>query len=187
MKRIEFIRSSAIVCASVALPRYTWSNSGMYSFLGERRVAQILDAKESMVQNTPILRAFAGGKMDFVSPFVLLDEFGPMVVEPGTEGMQIKAHPHAGVTPTTYLLSGSGRHTDSLNNDIVYRKGQFMLFSSGSGAIHEEVSSEEIKRVTRACASHQGRSVCAKQQGDQTGELPMLWQSKHAIPGHPKP
>ncbi|MDO7740470.1 MAG: pirin family protein [Flavobacteriales bacterium] len=146
MKRIEFIRSSAIVCASVALPRYAWSNSGMYSFLGERRVAQILDAKESMVQNTPILRAFSGGKMDFVSPFVLLDEFGPMVVEPGTEGMQIKAHPHAGVTPTTYLLSGSGRHTDSLNNDIVYRKGQFMLFSSGSGAIHEEVSSDEIKR-----------------------------------------
>ena len=58
----------------------------------------------------------------------MLDEFGPMRVEPGTLGMDIQAHPHAGVTPTTYLISGSGRHTDSLAN-IVYRKGEFMLFS----------------------------------------------------------
>ena len=28
--------------------------------------------------------------------------------------MDIKAHPHAGIAPTTYLISGSGRHTDSL-------------------------------------------------------------------------
>jgi hypothetical protein len=117
----------------------------MFLSAGERRVAQILDSTVSRVQNTPILRAFSGGKPDLVSPFVLLDEFGPLRVDPGTEGMQIKAHPHAGVTPTTYLLSGSGRHTDSMKNDIVYRKGQFMLFNSGSGAIHEEVSSEEIK------------------------------------------
>ena len=60
--------------------------------------------------------------------------------------MDIKAHPHAGVAPTTYLLSGSGRHTDSLENDLVYREGQFMVFSSGRGAIHEEVSSMEIRR-----------------------------------------
>ena len=47
--------------------------------------------------------------------------------------MDIKAHPHAGVAPTTYLLSGSGRHTDSLQNDLIYREGQFMVFSSGRG------------------------------------------------------
>ena len=56
------------------------------------------------------------------------------------------SHPHAGVAPTTYLLSGSGRHTDSLQNDLIYSEGQFMVFSSGRGAIHEEVSSMEIRR-----------------------------------------
>ena len=99
-----------------------------------------------MVQNTPVIRSFAGNHTDLVSPWVMLDEFGPMRIEPGTLGMDIKAHPHAGITPTTYLISGSGRHTDSLANDIVYRKGEFMLFSSGRGAIHEEVSSDEIRR-----------------------------------------
>ena len=76
----------------------------------------------------------------------MLDEFGPLQIDPGTLGMDIKAHPHAGVAPTTYLLSGSGRHTDSLQNDLIYREGQFMVFSSGRGAIHEEVSSMEIRR-----------------------------------------
>lgn len=98
-----------------------------------------------MVQNVPVLRAFAGGQNDLVSPFVMLDEFGPLDVDPGTIGMDIQAHPHAGVVPTTYLVQGSGRHTDSMKNDIVYREGQYMLFNSGRGAIHEEVSDDQLR------------------------------------------
>lgn len=118
----------------------------MWSTTEERRVARVLDCTRTMVQNVPVLRAFAGDHTDLVSPFVMLDEFGPLQIDPGTLGMDIQAHPHAGVAPTTYLLSGSGRHTDSLKNDLIYREGQFMVFSSGSGAIHEEVSSLEIRR-----------------------------------------
>lgn len=118
----------------------------MWSDAGERKVAQVLTASRTMVQNVPVLRGFAGDHTDLVSPFVMLDEFGPLHIDPGSLGMDIKAHPHAGVAPTTYLLSGSGRHTDSLQNDLVYREGQFMVFSSGRGAIHEEVSSMDIRR-----------------------------------------
>ena len=146
MKRTTFIRNSAIIGASIALPRTAFSASGMMAISGERRVAQVLDSNRTMVQNVPVLRAFGGGQSDLVSPFVMLDEFGPFQVNPGEIGMDIKAHPHAGVVPTTFLVQGSGRHTDSINNDIVYRKGQFMLFSSGRGAIHEEVSDDELRR-----------------------------------------
>ncbi len=146
MLRHEFIRKSAIIGASVAIPRSVFSTSGMYAVQGERIVAQVLDSNRTMVQNVPVLRAFGGGQSDLVSPFVMLDEFGPFQVNPGEIGMDIKAHPHAGVVPTTFLVQGSGRHTDSINNDIVYSKGQFMLFSSGRGAIHEEVSDDELRR-----------------------------------------
>ena len=146
MLRREFLQGSAIVGASIVLPRILRASSGMWAEGGERTIARVLTAKSTMVQNTPVIRSFAGNHTDLVSPWVMLDEFGPMRIEPGTLGMDIKAHPHAGITPTTYLISGSGRHTDSLANDIVYRKGEFMLFSSGRGAIHEEVSSDEIRR-----------------------------------------
>jgi len=146
MIRREFIRGSAILGAAVATPSWLTAASGFFSSVTERKVAQVLDCKRTMVQNVPVLRGLAGDHTDLVSPFVMLDEFGPLQIDPGTLGMDIKAHPHAGVAPTTYLLSGSGRHTDSLQNDLVYRKGQFMVFSSGRGAIHEEVSSMEIRR-----------------------------------------
>jgi redox-sensitive bicupin YhaK (pirin superfamily) len=146
VKRTEFIRHSAIIGASLALPRTVYARSGMFAVSGERRVSQVLNSKRTMVQNVPVLRAFGGGEHDLVSPFVMLDEFGPFQVNPGDIGMDIKAHPHAGVVPTTFLVQGSGRHTDSINNDIVYREGQFMLFSSGRGAIHEEVSDDQLRK-----------------------------------------
>ena len=146
MLRREFLQGSAIVGASLVLPRVLRASSGMWAEGGERKIAKVLTARSTLVQNTPVIRSFAGNHTDLVSPWVMLDEFGPVRVEPGTLGMDIQAHPHAGVTPTTYLISGSGRHTDSLANDIVYRKGEFMLFSSGRGAIHEEVSSDELRR-----------------------------------------
>ena len=146
MLRRRFLKGSAIVGAAAATPRWLRAASGMGSEGGERKVAEVLECKRTMVQNVPVQRGFAGNHTDLVSPFVMLDEFGPLHIDPGTLGMDIKAHPHAGVAPTTYLLSGSGRHTDSLDNDLIYREGQFMVFSSGSGAIHEEVSSMEIRR-----------------------------------------
>ena len=135
-----------MVGAAVATPSWLTATSGFFAAASERKVAQVLDCKRTMVQNVPVLRAFSGDHTDLVSPFVMLDEFGPLHIDPGSLGMDIKAHPHAGVAPTTYLLSGSGRHTDSLKNDLIYREGQFMVFSSGRGAIHEEVSSMEIRR-----------------------------------------
>ena len=146
MLRRQFVKGSAIVGAAAVAPSWLRAASGMWSAGQERKVAQVLECKRTMVQNVPVLRGFAGDHTDLVSPFVMLDEFGPLQIDPGTLGMDIKAHPHAGVAPTTYLLSGSGRHTDSLDNDLVYREGQFMVFSSGRGAIHEEVSSMEIRR-----------------------------------------
>lgn len=147
MNRRSFIsKGSAIVGMAATMPSILTATSGMFSSLTERKIAQVLNARRTMVQNVPVLRSFGGGDLDLVSPFVMLDEFGPLQIDPGTLGMDIKAHPHAGITPTTYLLSGSGRHTDSMANDIVYREGEFMTFSSGRGAIHEEVSSLEIRR-----------------------------------------
>ena len=140
------MKGSAIVGVSAVTPKWLTKTSGFFSSETERKVAQVLDCKQTMVQNVPVLRGFAGDHTDLVSPFVMLDEFGPLRIDPGALGMDIKAHPHAGVAPTTYLLAGSGRHTDSLKNDLIYREGQFMVFSSGRGAIHEEVSSAEIRR-----------------------------------------
>jgi redox-sensitive bicupin YhaK (pirin superfamily) len=97
-----------------------------------------------MVGTLPVLRAFAGDHNDYVSPYVFFDEFGPVKVNPKDEPLRVEAHPHAGVIPITYFLSGSGHHRDSLNYDFQINKGDFMMFTSGRGAIHMEETGSKL-------------------------------------------
>jgi redox-sensitive bicupin YhaK (pirin superfamily) len=145
MKRRKFIKDSAIVGAVSVGPSFVLASSGMYSSDKYRKVHKILTAGSTFVGTLPILRAFAGDHVDFVSPFVLFDEFGPVKITPGTDALKVEAHPHAGVIPTTYFVSGSGHHKDSLNYDFQIKTGEYMMFSSGKGAIHMEESGNELK------------------------------------------
>ena len=138
MERREFIKGSAIVGASVVAPIIATGNSGMYASDSERKIRTILTAGKTMVGTLPVLRAFAGDHNDYVSPYVFFDEFGPVNLSPKQQPLRVNAHPHAGVIPTTYFLEGNGHHKDSLNYDFQIGKGDFMMFSSGRGAIHME-------------------------------------------------
>jgi redox-sensitive bicupin YhaK (pirin superfamily) len=58
--------------------------------------------------------------------------------------LRVEAHPHAGIVPTTFFLDGTGHHRDSLNYDFQIGKGDFMMFSSGRGAIHMEETGQHL-------------------------------------------
>jgi len=145
MKRRKFIKDSAIIGAVSVNPSLILANSGMYSSEKFRTVHRVLTAGSTFVGTLPILRAFAGDHLDYVSPFVLFDEFGPVKISPDSDPLKVEAHPHAGVIPTTYFASGSGHHKDSLDYDFQINTGEFMMFSSGKGAIHMEESGKELK------------------------------------------
>lgn len=144
MKRREFIKGSAILGASVAIPFLAKGNSGMLEGGSGRKVFKILNTERTMVGTLPVLRAFAGDHTDHVSPYVFFDEFGPVEVTPKSKPLRVDAHPHAGVIPITYFLAGSGHHKDSLNYDFQISKGDFMMFSSGKGAIHMEETGQKL-------------------------------------------
>jgi len=116
----------------------------MYHSHTKRKVFRILAADRVNVGTLPVMRAFAGNHLDRVSPYVLFDEFGPVNLAAESDPLRVDAHPHAGVTPTTYFLEGTGHHKDSLNCDFQIGKGDFMLFSSGRGAIHMEESGNKL-------------------------------------------
>lgn len=143
MNNKEVYKGSAILGMSIASSNVI-PHSGLINTSSRRQVHKILNSQGVNVGTLPVLRAFAGGHVDYVTPFVLLDEFGPVQVNPGDDPLRVDAHPHAGVTPTTYFLNGSGHHKDSLNYDFQIGKGDFMIFSSGSGAIHMEESGLQL-------------------------------------------
>lgn len=144
MDRRKFIKGSAIISASLAIPEILKAASGLFETASARKVYRLLNADKSMVGTLPVLRAFAGDHNDYVSPFVFFDEFGPVRVNPKDKPLKVDAHPHAGIIPTTYFLNGSGHHRDSLNYDFQISKGDFMMFTSGRGAIHMEETGQKL-------------------------------------------
>src|SRR5687767_2668310 len=144
INRRLFLKGSAIIGATVAVPEVLKSASGIIGSGKSRKVYRVLNTDKTMVGTLPVLRAFAGDHNDYVSPFVFFDEFGPVNVNPQDKPLRVDAHPHAGIIPTTYFLSGSGHHRDSLNYDFQIGKGDFMMFTSGKGAIHMEETGKKL-------------------------------------------
>lgn len=144
MERRKFIKKGSAIVGLTAVGGSLVVGSGMYSSNSKRKVHRILGAHRVNVGTLPVMRAFAGNHTDYVSPFVLFDEFGPVTIHAGQDALKVEAHPHAGVSPTTYFLEGSGHHKDSLNYDFQIGKGDFMMFNSGKGAIHMEESGKQV-------------------------------------------
>lgn len=73
-----------------------------------------------------------------MSPFLLLDEMGPIVWKAG-EAIGAPDHPHRGFETVTYLLEGSMQHADSAGNQGDLREGDVQWMTAGKGVIHSEL------------------------------------------------
>lgn len=73
-----------------------------------------------------------------MDPFLLMDHFGPMVLQPGTDA-GFPPHPHRGFQTLTYMMQGAFRHRDSTGGHGLLEPGGAQLMNAGSGIVHEEM------------------------------------------------
>lgn len=78
------------------------------------------------------------------SPFLLIDEMGPVDYGPG-EAVGAPWHPHRGFETVTYLLDGRMRHEDSAGNSGELNPGDVQWMTAGRGIIHSEEPHEEFR------------------------------------------
>jgi redox-sensitive bicupin YhaK (pirin superfamily) len=90
-------------------------------------------------------RSFPTGLLPDLDPFLLLDEMGPMDLEPG-EAKGAPDHPHRGFETVTYMLSGRFEHKDSQGNSGKLNPGDVQWMTAGSGVIHSEMPEGEFAR-----------------------------------------
>src|SRR5512141_1172580 len=79
-----------------------------------------------------------------VGPFVFFDHFGPTVFRSGN-GLDVRPHPHIGLSTVTYLFDGEIMHRDSLGTELPIRPGALNLMTAGRGIVHSERTAPEIK------------------------------------------
>jgi len=84
-----------------------------------------------------VLRPFPGPQLDYASPFLMLDHFGPDRIRPGEAG-GLNPHPHRGFETVTFLFQGAMEHHDSSGGHGLLRAGGVQWMTAGSGIVHAE-------------------------------------------------
>src|ERR1700744_4809434 len=72
-----------------------------------------------------------------VGPFIFLDHMGPADFPPG-HGIDVRPHPHIGLSTVTYLFEGEIYHQDSLGYQQPIRPGEVNWMTAGRGITHSE-------------------------------------------------
>jgi redox-sensitive bicupin YhaK (pirin superfamily) len=84
-----------------------------------------------------VRRALPSAQRQMVGPFIFFDHMGP--AEFLTErGVDVRPHPHIGLSTVTYLLQGKIHHRDSLGTDAWITPGEVNLMTAGQGITHSE-------------------------------------------------
>lgn len=74
-----------------------------------------------------------------VGPFIFFDRMGPHVLPAPVPGhIDVRPHPHIGLSTVTYLFDGEMTHRDSLGVEQVILPGALNWMTAGSGISHSE-------------------------------------------------
>jgi redox-sensitive bicupin YhaK (pirin superfamily) len=80
-----------------------------------------------------------------VGPFVFFDHMGPAELAPG-KGLDVRPHPHIGLSTVTYLFDGEIVHRDSLGSHQPIRPGDVNWMVAGRGIVHSERTGDTDRR-----------------------------------------
>jgi redox-sensitive bicupin YhaK (pirin superfamily) len=79
----------------------------------------------------------AGRRM--VGPFVFFDHMGPVDFPAGLKReVDVRPHPHIGLSTVTYLFEGEITHRDSVGSEQEIRAGEVNWMTAGRGITHSE-------------------------------------------------
>ena len=101
-----------------------------------------------------VRRALPAQERMLVGPFIFFDQMGPGEFLAG-QGLDVRPHPHIGLSTVTYLFQGSIQHRDSLGSDQPILPGDVNWMTAGRGITHSERSSAEDRLTTRTMSGIQ--------------------------------
>lgn len=93
-----------------------------------------------------VRRALPAKDRQMVGPFVFFDQMGPAVFGAG-RGLDVRPHPHIGLSTVTYLYDGEIMHRDSLGTVQAIRPGAVNWMTAGRGIVHSERTAAELRPV----------------------------------------
>ena len=91
-----------------------------------------------------VRRALPSAQRQMVGPFIFFDQFGPVVMKAG-QGMDVRPHPHIGLSTVTWVYDGVIQHKDSLGFDQPIKPGELNWMTAGKGIVHSERTPAQVR------------------------------------------
>lgn len=108
-------------------------------------VDMVIIPRSGDIGNFEVHRALPFREKQMVGPFIFWDQMGPGEFLTG-QGVDVRPHPHIGLSTVTYLFNGTMDHKDSLGNDMRIKPEEVNLMTAGSGIVHSERTGLDIRK-----------------------------------------
>jgi len=108
-------------------------------------VEMVIIPRTSDIGGFEVRRALPFRDRRTVGPFIFWDQMGPGEFLTG-HGLDVRPHPHIGLSTVTYLLDGTLDHKDSLGNAVRISAGDVNLMTAGAGIVHSERTGPDVRR-----------------------------------------
>jgi hypothetical protein len=99
----------------------------------------VIDQRRRDLGGFEVGRVLPHAQRRMVGPFIFLDRMGPAQFAPGIpRSVDVRPHPHIGLSTLTYLFEGEIMHRDSVGSEQAIRPGEVNWMIAGRGITHSE-------------------------------------------------
>jgi redox-sensitive bicupin YhaK (pirin superfamily) len=99
----------------------------------------VIDQRRKDLGGFEVGRVLPFAKRRMVGPFIFFDHMGPVDFAPGIpRSVDVRPHPHIGLSTITYLFAGEIMHRDSVGSEQPIRPGEVNWMTAGRGITHSE-------------------------------------------------
>jgi redox-sensitive bicupin YhaK (pirin superfamily) len=101
-------------------------------------IEMVIDARKKDLGGFEVGRILPFHSRRMIGPFIFLDHMGPAEFAPGSEAVNVRPHPHIGLSTLTYLFEGEIMHHDNTGVTQAIRPGEVNWMTAGRGIVHSE-------------------------------------------------
>ncbi|MGS1016692.1 pirin family protein [Allosphingosinicella humi] len=102
-------------------------------------IEMVIDQRRRSLGGFEVGRVLPFAKRRMVGPFIFFDHMGPVEFAPGIPNdVDVRPHPHIGLSTITYLFDGEIMHRDSVGSEQPILPGEVNWMTAGRGITHSE-------------------------------------------------
>ena len=99
----------------------------------------VIDQRRRDLGGFEVGRVLPHQRRRMVGPFIFFDHLGPKSLPAGIpKNVDVRPHPHIGLSTVTYLFDGEIMHRDSVGSEMAIRPGEVNWMVAGRGITHSE-------------------------------------------------